>query len=67
MTNTNEVRRAPRSTIYYSPTQAARLRALAEKFGYFQTRGVGTGTVGSVSQLVKAIADGELKIVSAKE
>ena len=57
----------PRSSIYYSPEQAKKLKRLAEKLGYFQKRGVGTGTIGSISQLVKAIADGELKIIPNKE
>ncbi len=56
-----------RSSIYYTPEQAQKLKKLAEKFGYFQKRGVGTGTIGSISQLVKAIADGELKIILNKE
>lgn len=53
---------APRSSIYYTSEQAKKLKRLAEKFGYFQKRGVGTGTIGSISQLVKAIADGEIVI-----
>ncbi len=59
--------KSPRSSIYYTPEQADKLRALAETYGYFQKRGVGTGKIGSISQLVKAIADGKLKIYEAKQ
>ena len=55
-------RSSPNSSIYYTSGQAEKLKRLAEKFGYFQKRGVGAGTIGSVSQLVRAIADGELAI-----
>lgn len=52
-----------RSSIYYTSEQADKLKRLAEAFGYFQKRGVGTGTIGSISQLVKAIADGEIEVI----
>ena len=54
--------KSPRSSIYYTLEQADKLRTLAQEYGYFQKRGVGTGKIGSISQLVKAIADGEMKI-----
>lgn len=57
------MKKSPRSSIYYTPEQAKKLKRLAEKFGYFQKRGVGTGTIGSISQLVKAIADGKIEVV----
>ena len=57
----------PRSSIHYTSEQAGKLKRLAEKFGYFQKRGVGAGTIGSVSQLVRAIADGDLKITISKD
>jgi len=46
----------PRSSIYLTYDQITALRQLAEKLGYFQTRGAGTGTVGSVSALLAQIA-----------
>ena len=60
-------RSSPNSSIYYTSGQAEKLKRLAEKFGYFQKRGVGAGTIGSVSQLVRAIADGDLKITISKD
>ncbi len=46
----------PRSSIYLTYDQITVLRNLAEKLGYFQTRGAGTGTVGSVSALLAGLA-----------
>ena len=54
--------KSPRSSIYYTSKQADKLRLIAVRYGYLQKRGVGTGKIGSISQLVKAIADGELAI-----
>jgi len=48
-----------RSSIYLCPGQSQRLQAIAARFGLYHTRGVGTGTVGSISQLIQAIAEGE--------
>lgn len=46
----------PRSSIYLTYSQITALRGLAEKLGYFQTRGAGTGQVGSVSAMLGAFA-----------
>lgn len=48
------------TTIYVTPTGLQRMSQLAQEFGYFQTRGAGAGKMGSISQLVEAIAQGEL-------
>lgn len=43
------------------------LADLAASLGLFQTRGVGTGSVGSVSELCKALADGRLTVIESGE
>ena len=58
--------KSPRSSIYYSHEQADKLREIAARYGYLQKRGVGTGKIGSISQLFKAVADGELNVVQTK-
>lgn len=42
---------------------AAALRRIAAAHGYLQTRGAGAGQLGSVSQLLQAIAAGEVATV----
>lgn len=48
------------TSTYLLPGQSARLQAIAASLGLYQTRGVGAGTVGSISQLMQAIAEGEV-------
>ena len=48
-----------RTSTYLTDKAAfARLQTLASELGYVQSRGVGAGTVGSVSALMSALADG---------
>lgn len=46
----------PRSSIYLTYDQITVLRNLAEDMGFYQTRGAGTGRVGSVSALLGQFA-----------
>jgi hypothetical protein len=48
-----------RTSVELYAGQSAKLQAIAKELGYIQTRGVGAGKVGSVSQLMQAIAEGE--------
>jgi len=50
------------TTIYVTPDGLQRISELAQEFGYLQTRGAGAGREGSVSQLIEAIARGELTL-----
>lgn len=47
--------------------QQQKLSEIAASLGLFQTRGVGTGTVGNVSELCKALADGRCKVVVVRD
>jgi len=51
-----------RSSVYFSDEQSNSLEAKARELGFLQTRGTGAGKVGSISQLVRAIADGKIKL-----
>lgn len=53
------------TTIYVTPDGLQRMNKLAQELGYYQTRGAGAGKMGSVSQLVEAIAQGELTLQKA--
>lgn len=50
-----------------SKEQHAILTKMAADLELFQTRGVGTGTVGNISELCKALADGRLIIAKAEK
>ena len=50
------------TTIYVTPVGLQRMNKLAQEFGYYQTRGAGAGKMGSISQLIEAIAQGELTL-----
>ncbi|MEE8305860.1 MAG: hypothetical protein V3R81_01275 [Gammaproteobacteria bacterium] len=52
--------RAIRSSIMVYPGQSARLQAIAARLGLYQTRGVGAGTIGSISRLMQTLAEGEV-------
>ena len=45
--------------------QSEKVQVIALRLGYVQTRGVGAGKVGSVSQLMQAIAKGEVTVTPA--
>jgi hypothetical protein len=51
------------STLWLSPQEQADLAALAAVLGYFQTRGAGTGKLGSISAMLRGIQRGELLVV----
>ncbi len=54
------------TSLVIPPEDRATLEALARKHGYYQSRGVGAGSVGSISRLVCAIARGEVKLKMSK-
>lgn len=43
-----------------------RLEEIARNLGYVQTRGAGTGSLGSISALICAIARGELNVTPSE-
>lgn len=51
-----------RTSVELLPGQAEQIQRIALELGYIQTRGVGTGKVGSMAQLMQAIAKGEVKV-----
>lgn len=51
-----------RTSIQLYSGHSEKLQVIALELGYVQTRGVGTGKVGNISKLIRAIADGEIKI-----
>lgn len=50
------------TSVRLQPGQSEKLQAIAARLGYLQKRGVGTGTVGSIAQLMQAIAEGDVKV-----
>lgn len=52
-----------RTSVELLPGQAEAIQRIALDFGYVQTRGVGAGKVGSMAQLMQAIAKGEVKVI----
>jgi hypothetical protein len=62
---TNEQKKT--TSIQLFPGQYDALKELAVRFGYYQTRGVGTRTIGSVSLLLQAIADREVFIIRTSD
>lgn len=59
--NGKNIRRI-RTSVELYPGQSEKLQTVALKFGYVQTRGVGAGKIGSVSQLMQAIAEGKVTV-----
>lgn len=55
-----------RTSVELLPGQLEAIQQIALKLGYIQSRGVGTGKVGSMAQLVQAIADGKIKLTKDK-
>lgn len=51
-----------RTSIELLPGQAEAIQQIALGLGYIQTRGVGKGKVGSMAQLMQAIAKGEIEL-----
>lgn len=51
-----------RTSVELLPGQSKKLQEIALALGYIQTRGVGKGTVGSVAQLMQAIAEGKVRV-----
>lgn len=51
-----------RTSVELLPGQSKKLQEVALALGYVQKRGVGTGTVGSIAQLMQAIAKGEITV-----
>lgn len=51
-----------RTSVELHPGQSEQLQAIAAALGLLQTRGVGAGTVGSIAQLMQAIARGDLRV-----
>jgi len=56
-----------RTSIELLPGQAKAIQCIALELGYVQTRGVGKGSVGSMAQLMQAIATGEVKVTAAMQ
>ena len=51
-----------RTSVELLPGQYETIQHIALEFGYVQTRGVGTGKVGSMAQLMQAIAEGKIQL-----
>lgn len=51
-----------RSSVELMPGQSDKIQQVAFELGYIQKRGVGAGKIGSVSQLMQAIADGKVEV-----
>lgn len=51
-----------RTSVELLPGQSRKLQEIAARLGYVQRRGVGTGVVGSLAQLMQAIAKEEVKV-----
>lgn len=57
------IKKTKRTSVELLPGQLEAIQKIALKLGYVQKRGVGKGTVGSMAQLIQAIADGKLQII----
>lgn len=55
-----------RTSVELLPGQLEAIQQIALELGYVQTRGVGVGRVGSMAQLMQAIARGEVKVTTKK-
>lgn len=51
------------TTVLLTPAQVRRLQAAFARLGYVQTRGTGTGSLGSLSAGLRAIANRELEVI----
>lgn len=52
-----------RTSVELLPGQLETIQRIAYELGYIQTRGVGKDKVGSMAQLIQAIATGEVKVI----
>ena len=52
-----------RTSVELYEGQADQIQEIARQLGFVQSRGVGAGKVGSISQLMQAIADGHIRCV----
>lgn len=52
-----------RTTIELNPGDKERLQNIALLLGFVQTRGTDTGVMGSISQLMQAIAAGKIIVI----
>lgn len=52
-----------RTSVELLPGQAEAIQRIAFRLGYVHKRGVSAGKLGSMSQLMRAIATGEVKVV----
>lgn len=57
------MKRTIRTSIELLPGQTEAIQQIAFGLGYIQKRGVGKGKVGSMAQLMQAIAKGEVKVI----
>lgn len=51
-----------RTTIELNPGDTVKLQAIAKQLGYLHSRGPDAGKVGSISALMQAIANNEIKL-----
>jgi len=56
-----------RTSVELLPGQYEKIQRIALDLGYVQTRGVGTGKVGSMAALMQAIAQGKIQLTPRKE
>lgn len=61
----DRARKSDKTTVYITPDVTKELERLAKKMGYLQTRGAGTGELGNVSALLRAIAVKEVTVERA--
>lgn len=54
-----------RTSVELLPGQTEAIQKIALELGYRQERGVFAGKLGSMSQLMRAIATGEVKVIKA--
>ena len=52
-----------RTSVELLPGQYERIQQIAFELDYVQTRGVGAGKVGSMAQLMQAIAKGKVRVI----
>lgn len=56
------MKQTKRTSVELLPGQLEEIQKIALDLGFTQTRGVGIGKVGSMAQLMQAIARGEVKV-----
>lgn len=58
-----QMKQTNRTSVELLPGQLEAIQRIAFNLGYIQTRGVGKGKVGSMAQLIQAIARGEVEVI----